>query len=210
MTECLLACGADRAVQAWLQSPALQQSARLQGLAGFFNWWGGDGVIALGVLLWLLPRLLRHRQLAVVGVRGLEGLAVASAVSAIVKGFAGRARPFVTPGEPWHFSLLHGWTDAHYFSMPSGHTTATFAFAVASTMAIRGWNRGGRALWGAEMICSAIAVAWARAYTDQHWFTDVLAGATIGIVTGWLIGRWHLRRGDTAFDRVLAGAEPAK
>ena len=211
MTPCVggFLCEADRAVQQWLQAPPLQASAALQGFAGVFNSWGGPGVIWFGALLWLTARAMRRRNLAVVGLRGVEALAVASAISGIIKGFAGRERPFVAPGEPWHFNVLHGWTDARYFSLPSGHTTATVAFAFASCVVTRGWPRAARVSYGGLLLLSACGVAFARAYTDQHWATDVLAGALLGGTTGWLLARWHLRRGDTAFDRALTGPEAA-
>jgi membrane-associated phospholipid phosphatase len=207
MTTCVggLLCEADRSVQLWLQSPALQQNALLQGLAGVFNWWGGPGVIWFGALLWLVSRAARRCDLARVGLRSIEALAVASAINGITKGLVGRQRPFVAPGEPWHFNMLHGWTDAHFQSLPSGHTTATFAFAVAACVVTRGWPRASRTLYGGVLLLSAFAVAFARAYTDQHWFSDVLAGVLIGGSTGWLLARWHVRRGETAFDRALAG-----
>ena len=198
-------CGLDRAVQAWMQSPALQHDALLQGMAGLLNWWGGDGVVYCGVLLWIGARVANRRALALVGVRGLEALAVASAISGIIKGVAGRARPFVAPGEPWQFSVLNGWTDAHYFSLPSGHTTATMAFAIAICMVTLGASRWLRAIIGGLLVVSALLVACARMYTDQHWATDVLFGALLGGTVSWWLTRWHLRHGDSAFDRALAG-----
>ena len=61
------------------------------------NWWGGPGIISTGIVVWLLARAARRVAITAPAFRGIEALAVASAVSGIVKGFAGRARPFVTP-----------------------------------------------------------------------------------------------------------------
>lgn len=171
------------------------------------NWWGGPGVIWFAAVLWLGGRALGRATIARVGLRGTEGLAVASAISGIVKGLAGRTRPFVTPGEPWHWEFNHGWTDAQYFSMPSGHTTATFAFAVGIGIALRGMPSSRRAMIGAALAISAVLVAWARMYTGQHWFTDVLAGAILGTVTSVLLARWHSRRAAGAYDRVMLGGD---
>ncbi|MBI1809288.1 MAG: phosphatase PAP2 family protein [Gemmatimonadetes bacterium] len=200
-------CDADRAVQHWLQGATLQQDEALQGLAGSLNWWGGPGVIWFGALLWLAARAFGRRRLSLAGLRGVEALAIASAISGLIKGFAGRERPFVEPGEPWHFNLLHGWIDARYFSLPSGHTTATFAFAVATLVVTRDWPWPSRTGYRAALLLSAVAVAFARMYTDQHWLSDVVVGALLGGATGWIVADWHARRGDTAFDRVLAGKE---
>lgn len=197
---------ADRAIAAALQGPALQHSATLHAIGAAFNWWGGPGVIWFAAILWLGGRALGRSHVSMIGLRGAEGIAVASALSGIVKGFAGRARPFVTPDEPWHWNFLHGWTDAAYFSMPSGHTTATIGFAAAVTIASARMNRAPRIAFVACVFASAILVAFARTYSNQHWFSDVLAGALLGGVTGFVVAGWHESHPGTAFDRVMLGA----
>jgi len=196
---------ADRAIAAALQSPALQHNATLHAIGAAFNWWGGPGVIWLAAILWLGGRALRLGRLSLLGLRGAEAIAVASAINGIVKGLAGRARPFVTPGEPGHWNFSHGWTDAHYASMPSGHTLATIAFAAAIGVASVRWVPPARAAMIAGAFSAALLVAFARVYTNQHWFSDVLAGAVLGSTTGFLLTRWHERHPRTAFDRALLG-----
>lgn len=196
----------DRAVASALQSPALQHNAALHAVGAVFNWWGGSGVIWFTAAIWLGARALKRGRAALLGLRAAEAIAVASALSGIVKGFAGRARPFITPGEPWHWNFLHGWTDARYFSMPSGHTTATIAFATAIAVASVRWARPARIAMVLGAFSSTLLVAFARTYTNQHWFSDVLAGALLGAITGFMLTRWHERHPGTAFDRVMAGA----
>ena len=198
---------ADRAIAAALQAPALQQSQALHAIATAFNGWGGPGVIWFAALLWLGGRALGRARVSLLGLRGAEAIAVASAISAIVKGFAGRARPFVTPDEPWHWKFFfHGWSDAPYYSMPSGHTSATIAFAAAIGVASVRWAPRARVAMIAGAFSTALLVAFARVYTNQHWFSDVLAGAILGSTAGFLLTRWHEHHPRTAFDRVLLGA----
>lgn len=196
----------DRAVAAAAQSPAVQANALLHAIGTVFNWWGGPGVIWLAAILWLGGRAFGRPRISLAGLRGAEAIAVASAISGITKGFAGRARPFVVPDEPWHWNFSHGWTDARYFSMPSGHTTATIAFAAAITVATARWSRPLRGAMIAAAFSAALLVAFARVYTNQHWFSDVLAGAVLGSSTGYLLTRWHERHPRTRFDRALLGA----
>jgi membrane-associated phospholipid phosphatase len=197
---------ADRAVAAALQSPALQHNAVLHAIGATFNWWGGSGVIYFTALVWLGARALRRERISLLGLRAAEAIAIASALSGILKGFAGRARPFIAPGEPWHWNFLHGWSDARYFSMPSGHTTATIAFATAISVASVRWTPPARTAMILGGFTSALLVAFARMYTNQHWFSDVFTGAALGAATAYLLTRWHERHPGTAFDRVLAGA----
>lgn len=196
---------ADRALQQLLRDPELQRNAVLHAVARAFNWWGGPGVIWCAALLWLGGRALRLSRAGELGLRGAEGIAVASAISGIIKGLAGRSRPFLAPGEPWHWDFAHGWTDARFFSMPSGHTTATFAFAAAVGVAAAAWRPAQRAAIAVIAFASAFLVAFARAYLDQHWLSDIGAGALLGGAIGFALARWHARHPATPFDRLLLG-----
>ncbi len=196
----------DRAIASALQSLPFQQDHTLHSISVVFNWWGGPGVIWFAAALWLGGRALKHAPLAQLGLRGLEAIAVASAISGIVKGFAGRARPFVAPDEPGNWNFLHGWTDARYFSMPSGHTTATVAFAAAISVASVRWAPSQRIAMIVGGFAAAFLVAFARLYSNQHWFSDVITGVLLGLITGLLLTRWHVSHPRTAFDRALLGA----
>jgi membrane-associated phospholipid phosphatase len=196
----------DRTIASALQSLPFQQDHTLHSISAAFNWWGGPGVIWFAAILWLGGRALKHLPVSTLGLRGAEAIAVASAISGIVKGFAGRARPFVSPDDPGRWNYLHGWTDARYFSMPSGHTTATVAFAAAIGVASLRWAPSKRVAMIVGAFAAAFLVAFARLYSNQHWFSDVAAGAALGWVTGFLLTRWHERHPHSAFDRVLLGA----
>lgn len=186
----------DSAVQA---TPMLREAVRA------INWWGGPGVIWFAAVLWLGGRAIGRHAWAKAGLRGAEAIAVASALSGIAKGFAGRARPFVTPGEPWHWEFNHGWIDARYFSMPSGHTTATVAFAIGVALATAGWRPRQRAMFAAPLIVSALFVGASRILADQHWFTDVLAALVLGAGTSALLAWLHRKRPATRYNRFMLG-----
>ena len=201
---------ADRAIAAALQSPAFQQSGLLHVIGRDFNWWGGPGVIWLAAIMWLGGRALKNSRISLIGLRGAEAIAVASALNGILKGLTGRVRPFVTPGEPWYWSFNHGWRNAHYQSMPSGHTAATIAFAAALTVASSRLSTASRIRMSVVAFASGFLVAFARVYTNQHWFSDVLAAVVLGAAVGFLLTRWHEQHPRTAFDRVMLGAAAAE
>jgi membrane-associated phospholipid phosphatase len=197
---------ADRAAAAALQTASFQHNQVLHAIGVAFNWWGGPGVIWLAAILWLGGRALNFGRVSLLGLRGAEAIAVASALNGIVKGLAGRERPFVTPGEPWHWNFSQGWTDAHFASMPSGHTLATIAFAAAVGVASTRLAARERIAVIAATYCAALLVAFARLYTNQHWLSDVVVGAALGSATGFVLTRWHERHPRTGFDRALLGA----
>ncbi|HVZ41499.1 MAG TPA: phosphatase PAP2 family protein [Candidatus Kapabacteria bacterium] len=196
----------DAAVESAMQSGPLQSNQLLQAVGNSFNWYGGTGVILLAILLWLGGRLLRRPQMAEAGLRGLEAIAAASFLGWIAKVAAGRARPYFTPGEPWHWNLLHSLSDTHYFSMPSGHTIATCAFAGAVCFVALGFAPLTRRTVIALAALSSVLVAFARVYTHQHWLSDVAAAALLGSLCGVMIARWHATRPGRAFDRVMLGS----
>ncbi len=79
------------------------------------------------------------------------------------------------------------WT-GDYDSWPSGHTTVAFAVATAFHLEYR--NK-----WVSILAYTLAAVGgWSRMHDDKHWASDVLAGATIGIVTTNAIFRARRRR----------------
>ncbi len=199
----------DRAVQQSLQAPRVQQNIVLRFIGRAFNWWGGPGVVWFAALCWLGGRMWKRAVVSEIGLRGLEAIAVASALSGIIKGLVGRSRSFLTPGEPWHWSFAHGWTDARYFSMPSGHTTATFAFAAAVTIAAVRIPRY-RAAIAVIVFASAGLVGFARVFTNQHWLSDVVVGALLGSITGIVLTQWHKRHPQSPFDRRLLGVPAEK
>ena len=72
-------------------------------------------------------------------------------------------------------------------SLPSGHSAVAFAFATSLADDIhRPWATVG--LYG-----MATAVAWSRVNDNRHWFSDVAAGALVGITSAKLAsGRWRI------------------
>jgi membrane-associated phospholipid phosphatase len=141
-----------------------------------------DAVAKLGDLRYLAPALLA--SFAFGKATSQQGIAAASlrigvstigagATSVVVKAATGRARPSDAPGDPNDFEPFHG--DA---SFPSGHTTVAFAFASALSEETQSkWVP-----WVAYP--AAAAVGWARIVQDQHWLSDVVAGAALGYWTG--------------------------
>ncbi len=63
-------------------------------------------------------------------------------------------------------------------SFPSGHTVSAFSFVVA-WLALLGW----RAL---PIVVIAALAGFSRIAVGAHWPVDVLAGAMIGLLGGWL------------------------
>lgn len=63
-------------------------------------------------------------------------------------------------------------------SFPSGHTAASFA-------AVFALKASGSPLWKPALLW-ALLIAFSRLYLYVHWPSDVLGGAVLGAVVGWL------------------------
>lgn len=139
-------------------------------LMPFITHLGDGGVIwiALGVILLLFPKT-RKAGFAVLTGLILEVLCC----NGILKPFVARVRPCDVNTAAQ--LLVPRPTD---YSFPSGHTGASFA-ATAALYGSR--NR----LWIPAFALS-ILIAFSRLYLYVHFPTDVLAGAMLGVLSGWL------------------------
>ena len=87
-----------------------------------------------------------------------------------------RDRPFVIGlGTQW---LPH----AASHSFPSAHASVSFAFAVATALVARQWYWAMTAL----ALVVALLISWSRVYLGLHFPSDIVAGALVGVASGWL------------------------
>lgn len=111
--------------------------------------------------------------------RVAASLALAGALAVAAKFAAGRLRPSQAQ-EPYDFKPFSGAA-----AFPSGH--ATMAFALATSLADeirRPWATVG-------LMTAAAGTGWSRVHDNEHWLSDVVAGAAVGIASAQVIeGRW--------------------
>nr|WP_298374223.1 bifunctional DedA family/phosphatase PAP2 family protein [uncultured Halomonas sp.] len=151
-----------------LTSPTLIQIAEWMAEAG-----DTLGVIAL-ILPWTVWLIYRHQHAALFHLLGgLGGIALANT---LFKHLAGRARPDVP-------DYLAG-----SFSYPSAHTsTAVVLYGLAAAFVAETLPSRYRALayWAAIAIC--IPMALSRLIIGVHWFSDLVGGALLGLMTCALV-----------------------
>ena len=189
------------ALMIWLdaQEIALMPSRGTAGLWPFriLTDFGKDNYVLLLLAVLLLAVLLAapalhgytERRLLAIGLR-LQFMVLAISVPLIfgelVKWTAGRGRPFVGgQANAFNFTPFVG-TEAHA-SFPSAHSITAFAlaFAVAAV-----WPR-----WRGLMIAYALLIAFTRLVLLAHHPSDVVAGATIGIIGVMGVRYWFAARG---------------
>ncbi|HSE57988.1 MAG TPA: phosphatase PAP2 family protein [Nitrospiraceae bacterium] len=162
------------------------------------NWignWVGDGLyLALftaGLLAggWWLGR----RNAMEAGWQSLVAHGTVALLVTLIKHVVGRPRPKFN-----HAGGFQLWPsiDNGFDSFPSGHAAASFA--VAAVLARR--YPSARWLWYG----AAAFVAFSRILRGSHFVTDVMAGAILGLVAGWIISRPLERWQTSAWEAVSA------
>ena len=156
----------DHGLLALLQS---ERNAALDGLVVLITRLG-DLSTQLALAGLLLTLLLLSRQWRAALFAGSALLLTALSNSAL-KHLLERQRPEV---------LLN---PLHSYSLPSGHSSAAFAFfLVLALLAGRGQPPRWRLTWLLLASLPASAIALSRVYLGVHWPTDILAGALLASV----------------------------
>jgi membrane-associated phospholipid phosphatase len=126
------------------------------------------------------------------GLINLEAMAITLSISTVVKTTVGRDRPYGrTCGETLSETNELCTSRRRYYSFPSGHTST--AFTAAALTCSHHVNLDLYANRTADIAACAVgfgvaaATGTLRIVGDQHYATDVLAGAAIGTATGFLV-----------------------
>lgn len=128
------------------------------------------GIIFLVLLFWKKNRLMViSAAISVV----LSRLVIAE----IIKNLLHRPRPYVILETAEKLIT----ENKDFQSFPSGHAAIFFAIA----MAVYFFNKK----LGVVFFIGAILIGFARIFTGIHWPSDILAGAVIGILSGWIINK---------------------
>jgi membrane-associated phospholipid phosphatase len=115
-----------------------------------------------------------------------QAFAITGFVTSLVK-LSGRERPCAQPDDSASGDANCDDPNRSYFS---GHTSLAFAGAGLTCVEHRHFQSFGRV--GDPITCaSALALATTtgvfRAVANRHWMSDVVTGAGVGLIAGWLM-----------------------
>jgi membrane-associated phospholipid phosphatase len=195
---------ADRSIARRLTNERSKANRFLNGASKGVEVIADPGSIIIGSSLYLIGRATNHPGIEDLGWHGTEAVLFGSGITWIVKGLAGRARPFATADTTAHdFKFGGGFGNTARQSFPSGHTTAAFAAAAAVTSeAERGWP-GHFWLVAPVMFGGASLVGVSRMYHDKHWASDVVLGAAVGTFSGLKVVRYAHAHPKNFLDRAI-------
>lgn len=127
------------------------------------------------LLMWFWPPLRQNRARRAVVYAVVAGVLALVINVALGHFLPYRPRPFIYEPHLIHQLVSH----KPDMSFPSAHAAGSFAFAIGLFYA-----GVGDGIWG---LLFAAAIAIARVFVGVHWPTDVMAGAVIGIVSGFVV-----------------------
>jgi len=204
----------DKTFAGRVQRQNIQENRTLHDAANFFGFMGRPFPQIAAPVLYGVGRLTHQRRVAALGLHGAEAMILSTALTSALKLSLGRARPYVYhDSNSTSFAFMRGFKGHDFESFPSGHTTTAFSVASAVTAetshwADQGhWFRGSKLLIGTVMYGGATLVGLSRAYHDQHWASDIVAGAAIGTFSGIKVVRFDYRHPQNRLDRWLLSAQ---
>jgi len=194
----------DRHIAIESQRPSLQNNSALSHTTTAFRVLGEPGSIAIAGVTYIYGRTENSPRSAELGLRTIESIGAAGLTALLIKGIAGRARPYVVSDtNPHDYQFGRGFHDDKYMSFPSGHVTTAFAAASAVSQEISYLWPHASHLWTPILFTSASIVGVARVYEDKHWASDVIAGAAVGTLVSRVVVRYARAHPRNAIDRLL-------
>ena len=197
---------ADQAIARKLTDSSLTSNRFFQHSASGLEGITAPGAYIIGGGLYAVGRLAHKPNLADLGWHGTESVILATAITGVLKGTMGRARPFVTNDtNPANFQLFGGFGNADRQSFPSGHTTTAFAVASSVTSETRRLYPNAVKFVAPVLYGGATLVGLSRMYHNKHWASDVVLGAGIGTFSGIKVVRYSHAHPHNKVDRVILG-----
>lgn len=193
----------DMRVANRLQDSATQANGFLGTAATGFRLLGDPGSFVTGTGVYLIGRASGNRRVAALGLHSVESMLLADILGGGIKMLAGRQRPFVDVKNPYNFQFWRGFSGDQYRSFPSGHTITAFAFASTVTRESQFWWPHATWYVGTVFYGGASLVGLSRVYNNQHWASDVVAGAAIGTIVGLKVVEYTHSHPGNHIDREL-------
>jgi membrane-associated phospholipid phosphatase len=194
----------DKRAAEELQDPNTQANRFFRNASTGFEVIASPGAYFIGAGLYTVGRIGKMGRVVDLGWHGTEAVLMGEAVTGILKGTLGRARPFVSNDtNPSDWRLVSGFGNGDRKSFPSGHSTTAFAAASAVTAEVTRWWP--KSVWyvAPVMYGGATMVGLSRMYHNRHWASDVALGAAIGTFSGRKVVEYSHRHPSNRLDRWM-------
>lgn len=169
---------------------------------------------AAGIIAYGIGRATHSDLVSDVALHATESVVLASLASQLIRGPLGRSRPYVTrDSNQYDFSPGAGFKkgDAGFDhrAFPSIHTSSSMAIATVIVMEMKRRGSSATPFVAPVLFAAGLLPGLARIQLDQHWASDVAAGAFMGVFTGYKVVSYSHDHPGNWFDRTLLPAVAA-
>jgi membrane-associated phospholipid phosphatase len=166
-----------------------------------------------GIATYGVARLAHSPLITDVALHSTEAVVLSSLASQLIRGPLGRTRPYVSHDtDQYKFKPgrgFYGDSTFDYRAFPSIHTSSSMAVATVISMEVQRRSPGATPYVAPILFAAGILPGLARIQLDQHWATDVFAGAFMGVFAGYKVVSYSHAHPHNWFDRVLNTASVA-
>jgi hypothetical protein len=196
----------DKRIADWTQSASVQGSSGRHNVVDDLTKINETTLTGAAILAYAVGRLTRSSTLADVSLHTAESTILTSLISQAIRGPLGRQRPSISPDDQSKFRFGKGFTQFDSRSFPSLHSATGFAAATAVSAEIH--ERNPNASWWVTPVAYTVAMVpgLTRMYLNQHWASDVVAGAFVGSLIGNRVVHYAHTHHRNKLDRALLGA----
>jgi membrane-associated phospholipid phosphatase len=163
------------------------------------------GIVAYGA-----GRLLHAPTFTDIALHSTESVVLSSIASQLIRGPLGRTRPYVShDSDQYKFKAFRGFygdSSFDYRAFPSIHTSSSMAIATVITMETHRRHPEATKFVAPVLFAAGMLPGLARIRLDQHWSSDVAAGAFMGVFAGYKVVGYSHAHPDNRFDRMFLAA----
>ena len=195
----------DERIAHWTQHPSVQGSQKRHDLVNTLTKVNETPLTIAAVATYGVGRLFHSPTVSDVGAHWSEAMVLTVAISEAIRSPLGRVRPRSSPDDAFNFEFGGGFTKFDDRSFPSLHAAAGFATASVLVGEIRDRRPGALPYAAPLLYAGALVPGLTRMYLNQHWASDVVAGAFLGTLLGSRVVHYAHTHQRTRLDRVLLG-----
>jgi len=193
----------DERIGRWMRSPGVQGSQSRHDLMENLTVINEVPLTIGAVVVYGVGRLTGSDATTKIGLHATEALVLTVATAELIRGPLGRARPRESPNDAFNFKFGGGFTDFGRRSYPSLHAAVAFATASVLTGELDERNPDAVPYVAPALYAVAMIPGLTRMYLDQHWASDVAAGAFLGTLLGTRVVSYAYSHRPSKLERAL-------